>query len=231
MTDLAITARCQRELAEQFTLDEARHILAVFQERRGQDPESGETMARVGGPIHKIHADRPGGRSIRAVTWYERSADICWLCGAGWHDDFYRRMEDLAKGEHLLPTETDRANARADAAIRVYERTIQQSRGALVKALELSGEEVLALEGAPQTVPPTPEVYFSVLGDTLQVRVIFIQRGQRTVTQRQLAAIAAGVFGATTPAPEAGEAWDSIYFRGPVPDLDGWPPVVPLGAW
>ena len=231
MTDLAITARCEGELTEQFRPDEAAHVLATFQQRRGQNPESGETMAGVGGPIHKLHADLPGGRSIRAVTWYDRAADICWLCGGGWHDDVYDRMEELYRRGELLPTETDRANASADAAIRIYERMIQQSRPGLLTALERPGEEVQALAAAPHAIPPTPAVFFLVQDDQLQVRVVFIDRGQRTVSARQLAAIAAGVFGADAPPPEGGEKWDSIYLRGPLPDLDGWPPVVPLGAW
>lgn len=116
MTDLAITGRClEQDLLGSLELEVAEHVVEVFVQRRGQDPESGETMARVGGPLRKLHADLSGGRSVRAVTWYDRRQDVCWLLGAGMHDDFYTYVEALARTDAHLPTATDLANFEADA--------------------------------------------------------------------------------------------------------------------
>jgi hypothetical protein len=94
----------------------AEHILEVFVARRGTDPESGETMHGVGGPLRKLHADLSGGRSIRAVTWYDPGRDVCWLLAAGDHR-VYDRVVALARtGEHL-PTAEDFANFKADAPV------------------------------------------------------------------------------------------------------------------
>lgn len=84
MSDLAITARCWEDLAA-LPDEVAEHILDVFVARRGLDPESGETMHGVGGPLRKLHADRSGGRSLRAITWYDPGRDVCWLLAAGDH--------------------------------------------------------------------------------------------------------------------------------------------------
>lgn len=89
MTDLAITARCWHDLenlADRFSPDVAEHVIDVFVARRGIDPESGETMSGIGGPLRKLHADLSGGRGIRAVTWYDRGRDVCWLLAAGTHE-------------------------------------------------------------------------------------------------------------------------------------------------
>jgi hypothetical protein len=60
------------------------------------------------------------------------------------------------------------------------------------------------------------------------VRVVNIERGRRQVTDRQVAAIWAAVFGTTNLAfgcPADGGSWDSLYLVGPIPDPDAWPPV------
>ena len=83
MSDLAITQRCLDDDLAALPLEVATRVITAFEERRGLDPQSGETMSRVGGPLHKLHADLSGGRSVRAVTWYDQARDMCWLLAAG----------------------------------------------------------------------------------------------------------------------------------------------------
>jgi len=141
MTALAITARCWHDLealADKFLPAVAEHVIAVFEARWGTDPESGETMSGVGGPLRKLHADLSGGRSIRAVTWYDRGHDVCWLIAAGEHD-VYDRVERLARRDQHLPTPDDIANFEADAPVRLIERVIRNARPALQQAMEQPG--------------------------------------------------------------------------------------------
>lgn len=120
MTDLAITARClEQDLLGRLAPEVAEHVVQIFVERWGLNPESGERMARVGGPLRKLHADLSGGRSVRAVTWYERGRDVCWLLAAGMHEDFYDFVEELAKSDAHLPTPADVASSEADAPVRL----------------------------------------------------------------------------------------------------------------
>ncbi len=133
MSDLALTARCWEDLAA--LPDEiAQHILGVFVARRGLDPESGETMHGVGGPLRKLHTDRSGGRSLRAVTWYDRGRDVCWLLAAGDHGVYDRIVALAQTGDHL-PAVGDLANFDADAPVRLIERVLRQARPALQAAL------------------------------------------------------------------------------------------------
>lgn len=83
MTDLAITQRCSDDDLAALPFEVAKRIITAFEERRGVDSQSGETMHGVGGPLRKLHADLSGGRSVRAVTWYDRSRDVCWPLAAG----------------------------------------------------------------------------------------------------------------------------------------------------
>ena len=228
MTDLAITARCWHdleELAERFSPDAAEHVIDVFVARRGTDPESGETMSGVGGPLRKLHADLSGGRSIRAVTWYDRGRDVCWLLAAGTHE-VYERVEHLATTGAHLPTETDLANFEADAPVRLIERVVRSAKTALHQAVDHPGTEVALTES-----PPT-KAYFRVDGDRLWVRVVLYEGGRVQLTTKQLAALQAAVFGdapVSQEYPQDGGQWDSIYLVGPLPALDSWPPPLQLG--
>lgn len=219
MSDLAVTARCWEDLAA-LPLEVAEHILEVFVERRAEDPQSGETMKGVGGPLRKLHADLSGGRSIRAVTWYDRRRDVCWLLGAGDHS-VYDRVEAMAPSGRHLPTAEDIANFEADAPIRLMERVLRAARPALEAALAAPNIEV------PVTNSPPPNAYFRVDGSRLWVRVVIVERGYRQVSDRQLAAVWASVFGTadmTLDYPPDGGAWDSLYMVGPCPSPDAWPP-------
>lgn len=225
MTDLAITARClEQDLLGSLAPEVAEHVVEVVVERRGQDPESGETMARVGGPLRKLHADLSGGRSVRAVTWYDRSRDVCWLLAAGMHEDFYAYVEGLAKTDAHLPTPTDVANFEADAPVRLMSRVIRSAKAALEEALREPGKEV------PVTETPPPRAYFRVDDDRLWVRVVLYGRQGFRLTAKQLAAIQAAVFGSTPVEQDYPEdaQWDSTYLVGPTPSLDSWPPPEPL---
>lgn len=220
MSDLAITARCWADLAA-LPGEVAEHILVVFTARRGADPESGETMRGVGGPLRKLHADMSGGRSIRAVTWYDRGRDVCWLLAAGDHT-VYDRVEALARTDSHLPTGQDIAEFEADAPVRLMERVLRQARSALEAALAAPGSEV------PVTETPPPRAYFRTEGDRLWVRVVIFEQGRRQLNDRQIGAIWAGVFGAAQVAmdyPPDGGAWDSIYLVGPCPSPDSYPPL------
>jgi hypothetical protein len=223
LSDLAITARCWEDLA--VLPDEvAEHILAVFLTRRGADPESGETMRGVGGPLRKLHADLSGGRSIRAVTWYDRGRDVCWLLAAGDHT-VYDRVEALAHTNGHLPTAADIANFEADAAVRLMERVLRHARPALEAALAAPGTE------SPVTETPPPKAYFRVDGDRLWVRVLVFEQGRRQLSERQVAAIWAGTFGTaqlTMEYPPDGGSWDSIYLVGPCPSPEDYPPPLRL---
>ena len=219
MSDLAVTARCWEDLAA-LPDEVAEHILAVFVARRGADPESGETMRGVGGPLRTLHADLSGGRSIRAVTWYDRGRDVCWLLAAGDHT-VYDRVEALARTDGHLPTAADIANFEADAPVRLMERVLRQARPALEAALAAPGTEV------PVTETPPPRASFRVEGDRLWVRVVVFAQGRRQLSERQVAAIWASVFGSTQLTldyPSDGGAWDSIYLVGPCPSPDDYPP-------
>ncbi len=163
MTDLAITARCWRDL-EALAEDEGEHIVQVFAERRGRDPNSGETMRGVGGPLRKLHADRAGGRSIRAVTWYDPGRQVCWLLAAGRHEGFYERVEEQARRRELLPTPEDVANFDADAPVRLVERVVRNAREALLLAHAHPGQEV-TLSDTP------PRAFFRVEGDSFARRM------------------------------------------------------------
>src|SRR5262249_7478301 len=153
------------------------------------DPKSGETMRGVGGPLQKLHADLSGGRSVRAVTWYDRSRDVCWLLAAGWHDDLYDRVAQLAKTDAHLPSLTDWANYEADAPLRALERVVRAARGALEMALAQPGTDVAV------TTSPPPEAYFRVEGDLLWLRVVVFSGGKRQLTPKAVAAIQVAVFG------------------------------------
>jgi hypothetical protein len=221
VTDLAITARClEQDLLGSLESEVAEHVVEVFVERRGQNPESGERMARVGGPLRKLHADLSGGRSVRAITWYDRGRDVCWLLAAGMHDDFYDFVEELAKSDVHLPTAADVANFEADKPIRLMSRVMRSAKSALEEALQEAGKEV------PVTDNPPPKAFFRVADDRLWVRVVMYGRQGFTLTAKQLAAVQAAVFG-SGPAQQGypvDPQWDSIYLVGPIPSLDSWPP-------
>lgn len=229
MTDLAITAQCWRdleELAERFSADVAEHVIDIFVARRGADPESGETMSGIGGPLRKLHADLSGGRSLRAVTWYDRGQDVCWLLAAGTHD-VYDRVEQLAKTDAHLPTNADIVNFEADAPVRLIERVIRNAKAALQQAINHPGTEVAA------TKSPPPKAFFRVEGDRLWVRVVMYEGGRAQLTTKQLAALQAAVFGdapVSREYPEDGGQWDSLYLVGLIPALDSWPPPLRLAA-
>jgi hypothetical protein len=221
VTDLAITARClEQDLLGSLESEVAEHVVRVFAERRGQNPESGETMGRVGGPLHKLHADLSGGRSVRAVTWYDRGRDVCWLLAAGMHEEFYEYVEELARTDDHLPTATDVANFEADAPVRLMTRVVRNAKSSLEEALREPGKEV------PLTDNPPPKAYFRVVDDRLLVRVVMYGQNGFRLTSKQLAAVQAAVFG-TAPArqeyPEDAQ-WDSVHLVGSVPSLDSWPP-------
>ena len=221
MTDLAITARClEQDLLGSLASEVAEHVVEVFVERRAENPEGGETMARVGGPLCKLHADLSGGRSVRAVTWYDRSRDVCWLLAAGMHEDFYEYVEELAKTDAHLPTSTDVANFEADAPVRLMSRVVRSAKSALEQALREPGKDVTVTDNPP------PKAYFRVANHRLWVRVIMYGRQGFTLTAKQLAAIQAAVFGTTIAEREYPEdaQWDSVYLVGPIPSLDSWPP-------
>ncbi len=182
-------------------------------------------MQGVGGPLRKLHADLSGGRSVRAVTWYDRGRDVCWLLAAGDHT-VYARVETLARSDSHLPTSADIANFDADAPVRLMERVLRAARPALEAALAELGTEV------PVTESPPPKAYFRVQGDQLWVRVVVVESGRRQITEPQLTAIWATVFGTaelTLDYPQDGGAWDSVYLVGPCPSLDAWPPPKRLG--
>ena len=221
MTDLAITKRCEEEDLAALPFEVVTRVITAFEERRGLNPESGETMSGVGGPLRKLHADLSGDRSVRAVTWYDRSRDVCWLLAAGWHD-VYDRVETLAKTDAHLPTPDDVANFEADAPIRAMERVARSARQALEEAIASPGAEV------PVTTSPPPKAYFRVDGDVLSVRITIFDRGKRVLTPKQVAAIQVAVFGRESVLvefPPASGIWDSVLMVGPVPSLDSWPPA------
>ena len=221
MTDLAVTARClEHDLLEGLEAEVAEHVLEVFVERRGTNPESGEKMARVGGPLRKLHADLSGGRSVRAVTWYDPGRDVCWLLAAGMHDMFYSYVEELARNDSHLPTSTDRANYEADAPIRLMDRVIRNATPALEKAIQQPGMEFAVTE------EPPPCAYFRVEGGRLWVRILMYGRRGYQLSSSQRAAIQAAVFGESPVDEEypADARWDSVYLAGPIPSLDSWPP-------
>jgi len=221
VTDLAITARClEQDLLGSLAPEVAEHVVEVFVERRAENPEGGETMARVGGPLRKLHADLSGGRSVRAVTWYDRGRDVCWLLAAGMHEDFYEYVEELAETDAHLPTAADVANFEADAPVRLMSRVVRNAKSALDEALREPGKDV------PVTESPPPKAYFRVVDDRLWVRVVMYGRQGFTLTAKQLTAIQAAVFGPGAVAQDYPEdvQGDSIYLVGPIPSLESWPP-------
>lgn len=164
MTELAVTKRCEDDLVE---LDPAvaEHILDLFEERRSLTPNHGEVMKRVAN-ARKLHADMAGGRSIRAVTWYDRNRDVCWLVAAGLHEGFYERVEELHRPRELMPTPTDYANFEAERPARLLEAAVRSARKAMEAALTQPESEVQLL-GAP-----FPETYIRVANGKLWVRCV-----------------------------------------------------------
>lgn len=222
MTDLAITAHCLRhDLLKELDAEVAEHIVEVFVRRRGIDPESGEKMAKVGGPLRKLHADLSGGRSIRAVTWYDPGRAVCWLLAAGMHDTFYSRVEELARTDAHLPTPTDIADFEADAPIRFMSRVIRNAKPTLEKVIQHPGREL------PVTEEPPPQAYFRVDEGRLWVRVHMYGRDGYRLSDKQLAAIQVAVFGDSPVGQDypTNPQWDSVYLVGPIPSIDSWPPV------
>jgi len=123
-------------------------------------------------------------------------------------------------GDHL-PTAGDLANFDADAPVRLIERALRQARTALEAALARPGVEVAVTENPP------PRAYFQVQGDRLWVRVVLVEEGRRQISEREIAALWAAVFGTANLSldyPPDGGAWDSIYLVSPCPTLDEWPP-------
>jgi hypothetical protein len=59
VTDLWVTRRCWDDL-EALPDADILSILERFQERRGLDPDSGETMSGIAS-VRKLHAERVGG--------------------------------------------------------------------------------------------------------------------------------------------------------------------------
>jgi hypothetical protein len=209
-------------ISRRFVMDEATHVIEAFQDRRGVDPQSGETMHGVGGPLRKLHADMSGGRSIRAVTWYDQTNDVCWLLAAGRHDDFYEGVLSLAKTNAHLPTAGNIANFQADAPTRAMERVARSARKALEAAIAAPGVEI------PVTTSPPPEAYFRVDDNLLQVRITIFAQGRRLLSEKQVAGIQVGVFGKEAilvEFPPNSGVWDSVLMIGPVPSLDSWPPA------
>lgn len=219
MIDLAITARCQAELESLRDSAIGVHIIETFVARRSQNPEGGETMSDVPN-VRKLHADLSGGRSVRAVTSYDRRREVCWLLAGGTHDRFYEHVVELHKAGTLWPTTIDWANFEADEEIRLIERIVRGSRAALAEALRNPGTEILV------TSTPPPDAYFLVRGSSLTVRVIRYVRKRPVIDERGIAAIWGAIFGNAVlneVFPANGD-WASVYLEGPMPDLNRWPP-------
>jgi len=69
LTELWVTRGCWDDL-ERLGDAASTAVLERFQERRGRDPRSGETLRGIAG-VRKLHGDPGGGQSVRAVTWYD----------------------------------------------------------------------------------------------------------------------------------------------------------------
>jgi hypothetical protein len=217
VTDLAITARCLADLQD-LPLAAAEHILLTFYERRGENADGGEEMKGLGGPLRKLHADMAGGQSLRAVTWHDLGRGVCWLLAAG-HHDVYQRVAALARTDAHWPSTTDLANFEADAPIRLMERVVRQAKAALDAAVAQRGVEV------PLTQVPPPVAFFRVDQDRLWLRIALYGREGFQLTPRQLAVLVVNVFGEFVPHATPDDVrWDSVYFVGPIPDSDAWPP-------
>jgi hypothetical protein len=54
LTALAVTERCWHDL-DALDPEVAERVLLRFEERRGIDPDSGEPMSGVGGPVRRLH--------------------------------------------------------------------------------------------------------------------------------------------------------------------------------
>jgi hypothetical protein len=139
LTELWITRRCWGDL-EQLGDEASTTVLERFQERRGLDPESGETMSGIAG-VRKLHGDPGGGRSVRAVTWYDAGQDVCWLMAAGLHDRFYDRVLALHGEGALFPDDADRADFAADAPQRLMRRVVAGARSAFLQAQANPGKK------------------------------------------------------------------------------------------
>ena len=103
-------------------------------------------------------------------------------------------------------------------------RVVQSARPALLAALASPGEEI------PVTESPPPRAFFRVEGDRLWVRVTLYGPQGVPITQRQIAALRAAVFGDTPnqlaePPWLEYPPWHSIYVVGQLPDPATWPPL------
>src|SRR6266511_22690 len=105
MPHLGVTARCEDDLD---AIPEADRLLEKFKELRSRAPESGDLIDGLRErECHSLHSGR-----YRAVTWYDRQADVVWLLAAGIHRsgsrvDAYAVAIEHERAGRLYPTEQD----------------------------------------------------------------------------------------------------------------------------
>lgn len=116
MTRLGVTARCEVDL-EAIPPGAGERLLRKFETLRSEAPESGELIDGLRErECHSLHSGR-----CRAITWYDRETDICWLVAAGLHrsgirDDLYERAIALERAGRLYPTSEDYRTIEEDLA-------------------------------------------------------------------------------------------------------------------
>jgi len=102
-----VTARCEDDL-DSLPASVAERILDRFEALRARAPESGDLIDGLEErECHSLHWGR-----YRAITWYDRSADVVWPLAAGIHrsgshGDLYRLAIEHERGGRLYPTTQD----------------------------------------------------------------------------------------------------------------------------
>lgn len=114
----------------------AHAVVRAFVERRGQDPQAGETtrLPTTAVTVYNLHVER-----YRGLTWHDEEDDIVWLLGVGYHrqgdrSDAYRVLKQRDQRSALLPTEEDYQDLEADReSLASFLRSLSETAGPLLE--------------------------------------------------------------------------------------------------
>jgi hypothetical protein len=99
------TRRCEREDHPKLSAGIADGLIRKVRGRIDSNAlETGDRYLAV--PVPKMFTEHQG--DFRAVTWFDESMDVVWICAAGTHD-IYDTAERLHESDRLLPTREDYA--------------------------------------------------------------------------------------------------------------------------
>jgi mRNA-degrading endonuclease RelE of RelBE toxin-antitoxin system len=210
---LGVTARCEDDL-DGLPPAEAERLLDKFEELRAQAPESGDLVDGLQQrECHSLHSGR-----YRAVTWYDRQADIVWLLAAAIHrsgtrDDTYALAIEHEHAGRLYPTDRDyRALAEAERRDRIVSeaRELRRLREETIVAPEL-GRRRFDSEHGLQAEIWAEEVIPELAVARLRLRMT--RTGGERIGEAELAILLAGPFDTSDPIPVPDPDGDDLHHR------------------